>query len=114
MSGREAKILRTRDNLAQAQATQKYYADRNFREASYAVVDLVLLPSESLNYFNRNDLPAKLPTRYLGQLRVLRVMGPVTYQVELPPSMKKHTMCFTCRSVSHIGALCAEQGLFLF
>ena len=54
---------------------------------------MVLLDARSQDVSNLADLPKKWRPRYLGPLRVHDVMGPVTYRIELPPSMKRaHNM----------------------
>ena len=67
-----------RDNLALAQASQKHYADLRRREVSFKAGDFVLLDTRTLDVSNRADLPRKWRPRYLGPLRILEVMGPVT------------------------------------
>ena len=78
-----------RDNLALAQARQKQYADRRRRPLNFKKDDLVLLDARSLDISNRSDLPRKWRPRYLGPLRVIEATGPVTYRVELPPTMRR-------------------------
>ena len=78
-----------KDCMRNAQTTQKHYADVGRRDISYDVGDLVLLKSQDLDTFNRSTLPIKWRPKYLGPLRVLEVMGPVTYRLELPASMKR-------------------------
>ena len=46
------------------------------------------MATRSLDVPNRADLQKKWRPNYLGPLRVLEVMGPITYHIELSPSMK--------------------------
>ena len=78
-----------RDNIARLQAKQKYYADRKRTDVKYQVDDLVLLRSDAVHAFNKSNLPKKWRPKFLGPLRILEVMGPVTYKLELPPSMQR-------------------------
>ena len=78
-----------RDNLAEAQARQRHYANIKRKDVKFEEGDLVLLRSEDLSAFSRADLPAKWRSKYIGSLKITAVMGPVTYRVELPPSMKR-------------------------
>lgn len=78
-----------RDKIAEARSSQKYYADKKRRPVAFKEGDLVMLRSETLDTFNRSTLPKKWRPKYLGPLKVIKVMGPVTYKIELPPSMKK-------------------------
>ena len=86
-----AKMFRqiARDNLAIAQAQRKQHADSRRRSVQFTVGDFVLLATKSLDVTNRADLPRKWRPKFLGPVRVLEVMGPVTYKVELPSSMRR-------------------------
>lgn len=78
-----------KDNLLIAQSTQKFYADKNRRDKSYKKRDWVLLKTEAIH--GRAQGPTvsnKWRTKFLGHLEILEVMGPVTYKLELPSSMK--------------------------
>ncbi|CDF35428.1 unnamed protein product [Chondrus crispus] len=63
---RKAFTTIARDNIAHARADEKHYADKKRRDVQFEVGDL-----------------------YLGPLSVLEVKGPVTYRIELPPSLKR-------------------------
>ena len=78
-----------KDNLAEAQARQRHYADIKRRDVSYNKDDLVLLRNDNLSVPSRSNLPMKWQPKYLGPLRVIAVMGPVNCRVELHPSMKR-------------------------
>lgn len=75
-----------RDNIAAAQSRQRHYANKSRDlKRSFQKDDLVLLMAEGLDCLKRSKLPTKWRPKYLGPLRVLAVMGPVTYRIELPP-----------------------------
>lgn len=78
-----------RDNLAVAQARQVYYANQKQREASFCVGELVMLELAGTGLHARSDLPKKWRPKFVGPLAVTEVMGPMTYKVELPPTMKR-------------------------
>ena len=78
-----------RDTLAEAQSRQRYYADAKRRGLVFKEGDLVLLRNETMATSKRSSLPTKWRPKYLGPLKITKVMGPVDYRVELPPSMKK-------------------------
>ena len=91
--------IMAKDNLAEAQARQRHYADIKRRDVSYNMDDLVLLRNDNLSVSSRSNLPTKWQPKYLGPLRVIEVMRPVNYRVEIPPSMKR------ARSVFHVSKL---------
>lgn len=78
-----------RDNLANARARQKYHADKRRSHVEFDVGDLVMLNIESLDIAKRADIPKKWCTKYLGPFSVKEKKGPVTYKIELPPTMKR-------------------------
>lgn len=86
---RDAFQIVARDNLAAARARQKFYADEKRREVTFKVGDLVMLSKKGLGVSKRADLPSKWQPKYLGRLTITEVMGPVTYKITLPPSMKR-------------------------
>lgn len=52
-----------------------------------------MLHSRAFEEPSRADLPAKWRPTYIRPLRVNKVLGPVTYEIEMPPSMKRaHTV----------------------
>ncbi len=86
---RQAYQTLARENILLAQQKQKYYADKHRRDVSFEVGDLVLLNIEGLDVTTRADLPDKWCAKFLRPLSVLEVLGPVTYRVELPDSMRR-------------------------
>ena len=86
---REANRRLAQDNIARARADQKHYADKRRKHAEFKEGDLVMLRAESFDVYKRSNLAEKWRPRYLGPLSVKEVMGPVTYRIELPSSMKR-------------------------
>ena len=93
-----------RDNLAAARSAQKHHADKKRQDVSFNKGDLALLDTRSLDLVARSDLPKKWRPRYLGPLRIREVMGPVTYRIELPPTMKR------AHNVFHVSKLKKYNG----
>lgn len=78
-----------RDSLAAAQSKQKYYADQHRKHVEYKVGEWVMLRVDNNNLKSNSTLPQKWQPKYLGPVEILQKLGPVTYKVELPPSMKR-------------------------
>ncbi|KAK2429513.1 hypothetical protein QL285_027945 [Trifolium repens] len=81
------KIKSIRDKLKVAQSRQKSYADRRRRFLEFQEGDHVFLrvtPKLGLRGVFKTK---KLCPRFIGPYQILRRVGPVAYQLALPPSM---------------------------
>ena len=87
---REA-ITKAKANIAAAQERQRKNANLRRREApTFAPGDRVLLSTKDMEL---QFVPAeKLGPKYIGPFKVLQKMGPVTYKLEFPKSMKIHNV----------------------
>jgi len=99
MERRNSFAQLARDNLADARARQKFYADQHRRDVAFKVGDLVMLRTDGFDIQNRADLPKKWQPKYLGPLAVKEVMGAVDYKIEMPPTMKR------AHNVHHVSKL---------
>lgn len=108
---REAYKRVARDNIARSRANQKHYADKHRRVVTFNVGDLVMLRTEFLETFKRSNLPAKWRPKFMGPLSVIEVVSPVTYRIELPPSMKKAHNVFHVSKLKPYRRRSAEEGL---
>ena len=100
------------DNIAQARADQKYYADKSRRQVRFQKGDWVMLRSEALDVYKRSTLPEKWRPKYLGSLEIKKVMGPVTYMIEMPPSMKKaHNVFHVAKLKPYVGSRKDDQDI---
>ena len=69
-----------------AQQRSKAYADKNRTEITFKVDDLVLLATKNLKRVGSS----KLLMPYCGPFRVIKVVSPLAYQLDLPGQWKIH------------------------
>ena len=82
-----------KQNMLKAQSDQKRFADRHRREELFAVGDEVLLSTRDLQLAadsSEQHRAAKLTSRFIGPLKVIRVINPNAYELELPPQLRIH------------------------
>ena len=82
-----------KQNMLKAQSDQKRHADKHRREESFAVGDEVLLSTRDLQLAadsSQQHRAAKLTGRFVGPLKVTRVINPNAYELELPPQLRIH------------------------
>ena len=84
-----AALAQAKSSLQRAQQRQAHYADQHRRELTFVVGDSVLLSTEHLTLKDK-DRTKKLLSKYIGPFVVKRVVSPVAYELELPPSMQMH------------------------
>ncbi|KAG8489280.1 hypothetical protein CXB51_017326 [Gossypium anomalum] len=80
----EDKVKLIRDQLKEASDRQKSYADLGRKEIEYSVGDMVFLKVSPWKKILRFGKKGKLSLRFIGPYRVLKRVGPVAYQLELP------------------------------
>jgi hypothetical protein len=80
-------IEAAKTNLRTAQDRQAKYANLRRRDYTFRVGDQVLLSTKDLTL---EDLSAKLRLKYQGPWKIIKVISPVAYQLDLPPWMKIH------------------------
>jgi hypothetical protein len=98
-------ILRVlRENLQVAQNQQKMYADRHWVEHNFEVGDLVFL---RLHPYQQSSLKKsgaeKLKPHFYGPYKVIKRVGEVAYELELPEGSRIH-------NVFHVSCLKKELG----
>jgi hypothetical protein len=88
------RILQSvRENLQLAQNQQKIYADRHRVERSFEVGDLVFLRLQPYRQSSLKRSGAeKLKPKFYGPYRVIRRIGEVAYELELPKGSKIHNV----------------------
>ncbi|KAA3484387.1 DNA/RNA polymerases superfamily protein [Gossypium australe] len=83
----KVKLIRTR--LKEAPDRQKSYADLKRKEIEFAAGDRVFLKGSLWKKVMRFGQKGKLSPRFIEPYRVLKRVGPVAYQLELPLELKK-------------------------
>ncbi|KAL0289870.1 UNVERIFIED_CONTAM: hypothetical protein Sangu_2599200 [Sesamum angustifolium] len=88
---RHSILSMARYHLARARLRMKQQADRHCRDLSFAVGDWVLLRLQPYRQLSvRGHKFRKLAPRFIGPFRVLRRLGPVAYELSLPPESRIH------------------------
>jgi hypothetical protein len=82
-------ITTAKANLQAAQQRQSHYANQHRRELIFTVGDQVMLSTVNFRVMNP-DRTVKLMPRFIGPLRVKKVVSDVAYELQLPPSLKVH------------------------
>eukprot|EP00253_Pinus_taeda_P033608 PITA_33608 len=98
-------ILRAlKDNMATTQNQQKLYADKGRVERQFEVGDMVYLRLQPYRQSSLKQKGAKkLKPRFYGSYRVIRRVGQVAYELELPQGSKIH-------NIFHVSCLKKELG----
>ncbi|KAG8474723.1 hypothetical protein CXB51_031299 [Gossypium anomalum] len=83
------KVRIIRDRLKEASDGQKSYADLKRKEIEYSVGDMVFLKISPWKKILRFGKKGKLSLRFIRPYLVLKRVGPVAYQLELPPELDR-------------------------
>ena len=83
----EDKIKVIRNRLKEAADWQKSYADLKHKDIEYAVGDMVFLKVSPWKKILRFGKKGKLSPRFIGPYGIIKRIGPVAYQLELPPEL---------------------------
>ncbi|KAD3639932.1 hypothetical protein E3N88_29155 [Mikania micrantha] len=78
------KIVQIRNHMAAARDRQKSYADKRRKPLEFQVGDKVLLKVSPWKGVIRFGKRGKLNPRYIGPFEILKRIGPVAYQLNLP------------------------------
>ena len=85
----EDKVRIIRDRLKEASDRKKSYADLKRKEIEYSVGDMVFLKVSPWKKILRFGKKGKLSPRFIGPYRVLKRVGPVACQLEVPPELDR-------------------------
>ncbi|KAA3484266.1 DNA/RNA polymerases superfamily protein [Gossypium australe] len=83
----KVKLIRTR--LKEASDRQKSYADLKCKEIEFSVGDQVFLKVSPWKKVLRFGQKGKLSPRFIGPYQIVRRVGPIVYQLELPPELNR-------------------------
>jgi hypothetical protein len=88
------RILKSaKENLQSAQNQQKIYSDRHRVECSFEVGDLVFLRLQPYRQYSlKRSREEKLKPKFYELYRVIRRIGDVAYELELPEGRKIHNI----------------------
>ncbi|KAI3796914.1 hypothetical protein L1987_39601 [Smallanthus sonchifolius] len=78
------KIVQIRNRMAAARDRQKSYADKRRKPLEFQIGDVVLLKVSPWKGVIRFGKRGKLNPRYVGPFKIMKRIGPVAYQVDLP------------------------------
>ncbi|KAI3804332.1 hypothetical protein L1987_25792 [Smallanthus sonchifolius] len=81
------KVIQIRDRLKAARGRQKSYADKRRKPLEFNVSDNVLLKVSPWKGIVRFGKKGKLSPRFVGPFKILKRVGPMAYQLELPEEM---------------------------
>ncbi|KAF5798016.1 putative nucleotidyltransferase, Ribonuclease H [Helianthus annuus] len=81
------KIIQVKERLKTARDRQKSYADNRRKPLEFQVGDKVLLKVSPWKGVVRFIKRGKLSPRYIGPFKILKGIGPVAYQLQLPEEM---------------------------
>ena len=88
----EQIVKQVQSNLKVAQDRQKSNADRNRTPREFAVGDHVFVKVKPRKSSFKLGSCAKLAPRYCGPFEILARVGPVAYQLALPPNLRIHNV----------------------
>ncbi|KAI3742464.1 hypothetical protein L1987_60147 [Smallanthus sonchifolius] len=81
------KIIQIRNRMAAARDRQKRYADKRRKPLEFQVGDMVLLTGSPWKGVIRFGKRGKLNPRYVGPFKIVKRIGPVAYQLDLPEGL---------------------------
>jgi hypothetical protein len=104
MEERENMVTLLQQNLSKAQARMKKYADAKRTERSFELGDFVYLKAKPYREtaLGLNN-PPKFSPKWYGPFKVLKTVGKVSYQLQLPDTCKLHDVFHVSQLKKHTG-----------
>ena len=93
------KVKLIQERMKASQSRQKYYADQRRRPLEFEPGDHVFLRITSTTGVGRAIRQKKLSPKFVGPYQILRRIGPVAYEIALPPPLAN------LHSVFHVSQL---------
>jgi len=93
------KVKQIQVRMKASQSRQKSYADQRRRPLEFAVGDHVFLRITPTTGIGRVIRSRKLSPKFIGPYQILRKIGPVAYEIALPPQLSN------LHSVFHVSQL---------
>ncbi|KAI3774094.1 hypothetical protein L1987_48637 [Smallanthus sonchifolius] len=81
------KIVQIRNRMAAARDRQKSYADKRRKPLEFQIGDMVLLKVSPWKGVIRFGKQGKLNPRYVRPFKIMKRVGPVAYQLDLPEGL---------------------------
>jgi hypothetical protein len=110
---RQQMLTQLKENLSQAQARMKKYADLKRTERKLDIGDMVYIkmqPYRMAAFGIRQSI--KLTSKFYGPFRVLEQIGKLAYKLQLPAGVKIHPVFHVSQLKKHLGAnVVPEPGL---
>jgi hypothetical protein len=95
-----ADLQQARDALQASQLRHAKYANAKRRDYTFRVGDKVWLSAKHLHLTKAENAKQKLQPRFYGPFKVIGVVSPVAYRLELPSTVKIHPVIH----ISHLKA----------
>ncbi|XP_052732384.1 uncharacterized protein LOC128196192 [Vigna angularis] len=81
------KVKQIQERLKTSLSRQKSYADKRRRPLEFAAGDHVFLRLNPITGVGRAVRPKKLSPKFIGPYQILKKIGPVAYELALPPQL---------------------------
>ncbi|KAI3815782.1 hypothetical protein L1987_15464 [Smallanthus sonchifolius] len=104
------KIIQIRNRMAAARDRQKSYDDKRRKPLEFQVGDMVLLKVSPWKGVIRFGKRGKLNPRYVGPFKMVKRIGPVAYQLDLPEGLSGVHDAF---HVSNLKKCLADESLVI-
>jgi hypothetical protein len=110
LAEKQQQLLKLKENLTQAQARMKKYADKKRTERTFDVGDMVYLrmqPYRMAAFGIRQAI--KLTSKFYGPFRILEKVGTLAYKLLLPDDVNIHPVFHVSQLKKHLGPNAVPQ-----